>query len=104
MPKTITLDMLKTAGACARQAKLFKKTFGQEVEVTVPLAKQYSQAFDWNWAAGHFLSPAARAAYLEATAPAWAAYCEARAAAGAAYCEARAAAGAAYREATAPAE
>ena len=86
----ITLAMLKKNGACADQAAEFARRFGDGVEVTESDCVSVASVFDWDWAAQHFLTAPARAAYDEATAAAGAAYDEATAAAWAAYSEARA--------------
>ena len=99
----ITLAMLKEKGACTEQVAEFARRFGDGVEVTESVCVSVASVFDWEWAAQHFLTAAAEAAYSEATAPAGAAYSEARAAAGAAYNEATAAAWTAYSEARAAA-
>jgi len=101
--KTITLQQLKDADACKAQVRLFEKTFGGEVEVTVGAALEYAQVFDFDFAARNFLEQAARKAYNEATAAAWKAYNEATAAARKAYDEAMAPAWKAYYEAIAAA-
>ena len=88
--KTITLQQLKDADACAKQVRLFEKTFGGEVEITVEAALEYAQVFDFDFAAHTFLEQAAWKAYDEATAAARKAYDEATAAAQKAYDEAMA--------------
>ena len=75
----ITLAMLKKNGACADQAAEFARRFGDGVEVTEQVCVSVASVFDWDWAARHFLTAAAEAAYSEATAPARAAYREATA-------------------------
>lgn len=57
----IRLSDLEHAGACYKQVRLFRGTFGAFVPVTVPLARRYAAAFDWHWAADAFL----RGRYLE---------------------------------------
>ena len=101
--KTITLKQLKDADACAKQVRLFEKTFGGEVEVTVGAALEYAHVFDFDFAARNFLEQAAWKDYKEETAAAWKAYNEAMAPAQKAYNEATAAAQKAYDEAKAPA-
>jgi hypothetical protein len=60
--RLLAYQQLKAAGACADQRALFKAKFGLQVEVTVALATQVAQEFDWLWAA-KLLSAAALAAY-----------------------------------------
>ena len=86
----ITLAMLKEKCACANQVAEFARRFGDGVEVTEQVCVSVASVFDWEWAARHFLTAPARAAYSEAKAPARAAYDEATAAAWAAYSEATA--------------
>lgn len=92
MTRTLTLKQLIVAVACEDQVELFKRLFGDSVEVTVERAVSVADRFDWDWAAGRLLSPAARKAFNEAEAaarkeynevvvPAWWAYREAKAAA-----------------------
>jgi hypothetical protein len=83
--RTLTLQQLKDANACHAQVSLFQRTFGESVEVTVELAKQYAQQFDFGFAAQRFLSAPARAEYDKVAAAAWAEYDKVRAAAFAEY-------------------
>jgi len=70
--KKITSTQLRRAAACEDQVKLFVRHFGRSVVVTEKLCIEHAQDFDWDWAADSLLSVPARAAYNEATAPAWA--------------------------------
>jgi hypothetical protein len=108
----ITLDILKKKRACLDKQRLFKKLFGDSVDVTEELCIQHARDFDWSWAARSLLNDAAQlacdeaeaaacAAYNAAVASAWTAYSAAVAPARAAYDEAEASACAAYNEATA---
>ena len=74
MRKTLTMAMLKKAGACQSQLDLFKTHFGKGGEVTLEKCLSVAGVFNWDWAAENLLSPPARAAYDAALAPAWAAY------------------------------
>ena len=61
MPKTINLSQL--GEACYRQRILFKEKFGDEVKVSVALARGVAKDFNWDWAAAHLLSAPALAEY-----------------------------------------
>ena len=61
MPKTINLSQL--GEACYRQRILFKEKFGDEVKVSVALARGVAKDFNWDWAADHLLSAPALAEY-----------------------------------------
>jgi cell division septum initiation protein DivIVA len=74
MSKIITLDALKSAGACADALQHFAAEFGGSTPVTPALAGKYADQFDWAWAADHLLSAAARAEYETASAGARAEY------------------------------
>jgi hypothetical protein len=71
----ITRQMLQEKGACESQVRLFQQTFGDSVELTEELAKEYGHLFETQWAAMWFLSyknakvysAAARAARLRYT-------------------------------------
>ena len=69
MPKTIKLSQL--GEACYRQRTLFKEKFGDEVKVSVALARGIAKDFDWDWAADHLLSHLALAEYKKVRDPAW---------------------------------
>ena len=89
----ITVKQLRDLGACAEQVEMFECLFGASVEVTEALCVKHAQDFGvgaWDWAAGHLLSPSARAEYEAAVAPARAEYEAARAPAWAEYGAARA--------------
>lgn len=71
--RIITLQQLKDARApraCTNQVQLFKKHFGQQVEVTIESATVVSSHFNFDFAAAHFLSPQAQAAYKKIQVPA----------------------------------
>ena len=51
----ITLKQLRLLGACEPQVKLFKATFGTEVELTEANAVRYGALFDINWIARKIL-------------------------------------------------
>jgi cell division septum initiation protein DivIVA len=94
--RIITAARREKAGACADQVALFRETFGARVAVTVPAMEAVANLFDWEWAAQHLLSAAARAEYARARAPAWAEYERVTAAALAEYERVTAAAWAEY--------
>ena len=64
----ITLAQLKKLRACGAQVALFRKYFGEEVEVTEALCVKHAQEFSWDWAAVNLLSAPALKAYNEAAA------------------------------------
>ena len=72
MPKTIKLSQL--GEACYQQRTLFKEKFGDEVKVSVALARRVAKDFDWDWAADHLLSAPALAEYNKVRDLAWAEY------------------------------
>src|ERR1035437_4023857 len=68
--RTLLLSTLITHKACQEQVNLFRKTFGDSVEITPNLCKQHAQSFRFNWAATHLLSAPALKLYSETYAPA----------------------------------
>jgi hypothetical protein len=52
----ITLQMLYDFDACEKQMDKFKEYFGEEVNVSVALARRVADVFDWRWAAEEFLT------------------------------------------------
>ena len=76
--RKLTLQTLKDHGACTDQLKLFQKTFGDSVNVTVKRAVAAASLFDWSWARC-LLSATARAEYDRVCAPARAEYDRVRA-------------------------
>ncbi len=92
----IHLQTLIDNGACASQTDLFRKMFGDSVNVTQKLCVSVADKFDFGWAADHLLTSPERAEYERITAPAWADYQRARAAAQADFERIRAAALADY--------
>ena len=101
------IDQLKAAGACIDQVQIFAKRWPRGCPVTAAnLRIAIKLRLDIDWAAQHFLSAPAKAAFVEACAPARAAFVEAyvtaRATAWAAY-DACAPARAAFEKACAPA-
>lgn len=103
----ITYDQLHKAGACRSQLALFKRKFGQQVEVRVETGVSVADQFDWQWAATNLLTAtawaeydrvrlAAGAEYLRTTEAAWAEYNRALATAWAEYNRVRLAAWAEY--------
>ena len=101
MAKVLPLSMLK--GACPEQAAIVRRLYPDGVPITLKAARKLRAEGVDIWWAQHFLSPAARAEYEEAIAPAWAEYQKAIAPARAAYEEAIDAALAEYEEVTAAA-
>ena len=65
----IKLETLKKLRACSAQLILFKKLFGNEVEVTEELCIKYASDFEWYWAAEYLLPAPLYKQYEEATAP-----------------------------------
>ena len=59
----VTLEMLRSKGACREQVETFEELFGSEVEVTVELAVRHAMVFDWGWGRTHLLSDEARGIY-----------------------------------------
>ena len=72
MPKTIKLSQL--GEACYQQRTLFKEKFGDEVKVSVALARRVAKDFNWVWAANHLLSAPAWAEYKKVRGLGWADY------------------------------
>jgi hypothetical protein len=68
--RTIFLSTLIVHGACRDQVDLFRTTFGDSVEITPNLCKQYAQSFNYTWAAQHLLSATALELYDETCATA----------------------------------
>ena len=101
---TITLRQLKDLDACQEQVELFAAAFGTKVQVTVELAAQYADKFDFGWLAGRTLKASALAEYDKATASAWAEYDKVEASAWAKYGKATATAQAKYGKVRAPAQ
>ena len=81
----ITLELLKTKGACAEQIDLFAQLFPEGVEPTEALAIKHSSAFDWRWASTKLLSVAAKAGYHKVRTAAYAECDKVRTAATAGY-------------------
>lgn len=77
--KTITVNMLHTAGACAEQVEEFERRFPEGV-VFASLEDAMQQCvaapgvFDWGGAAAKLLTFRARRKYVAADARAWAVY------------------------------
>ena len=49
--RILTLQTLIDKGACSSQVELFRTTFGDSVRVTLKLARQMADRFDWGCAA-----------------------------------------------------
>ena len=75
----ITLRQLRRIGACKGQVALFKKTFGEEVELTRENAVAYGALFDVNWLAEVIFDATKLADYRAKCAPLWADYLAKRA-------------------------
>jgi hypothetical protein len=100
---TITLKMLRKAGACSLQVDLFRDTFGESVEVTESLLIGHAGKFELDFAARKFFRAPALAEYEKARDAALAEYEKVRAPALAEYEKGRAPAWAEYEKASAPA-
>ena len=72
--RTLTVQQLRDARACADQVELFVKLTGATLELTRQWCLDHAQEFDWIWGAGHLLSPTAVAEYRRVTAAAVAEY------------------------------
>ena len=72
MPSTITLAQLR--GACKEQKDLFKRTFGEQVHLTLALAEKHAGDFNFDWAAQHLLPAPLWAEYERQQAPLLAEY------------------------------
>ena len=72
--RILTLQQLRDVRACDEQVELFKQHFGDSVRVTVARAKKFSTVFNFDFAARHFLSTAARKVYEDTRAAAWKVY------------------------------
>ena len=70
MMKTVTLEQLRSLGACSSQLKKFEEYFGSKFEVTEVLCVAHAHDFDWNWAAYNLLTASALTAYERVRAPA----------------------------------
>jgi hypothetical protein len=55
-PFVITADRLNELRACNEQLDIFKRHFGDSVEVTLAACIKYADQFDWNWATFRLLS------------------------------------------------
>ena len=100
--KTIKLETLIKLNACQNQVDLFKETFGESVELSEAIAKEFGSKFDINWAANNLLNEEQLNAYQEAKAPFLKTYEEATAPLLKTYQEAKAPLWKAYEEARAP--
>ena len=103
MTARITYAQLRASGACRDQLALFKRKFGDSVEVTVQLAESVANEFDWDWAASKLLKAAAWDEYYRVRAAARDEYYHVTAAARAECKRVTAAAWAEYYRVTAPA-
>ena len=75
--KTIKLETLIKLDACENQVDLFRETFGESVELTEAVAKEFASKFDIHWAANNLLNEEQSKTYEEANAPLSKAYQEA---------------------------
>lgn len=55
MKAKITLEDLRRAHACRRETLLFKRHFGKSVVITITRCREFSQVFNFDWAAASFL-------------------------------------------------
>jgi hypothetical protein len=78
MSRVLKLQQLVDLDACVDQVDLFRRTFGDSVDVTPDLCERYAAEFDWGWAAKHFLTERAYEAYDAAERPLMEAYEAAR--------------------------
>ena len=74
MSRTLLLSTLLEKDACEQQVMLFRKKFGESVEVTPELCAAVATEFDFSWAADNLLSQSARADYKSFITAAWADY------------------------------
>lgn len=65
MASKITLAQLERHGACSEYRGRFEETFGDSAKVTLELAAEYADRFDWSWAAEMLLTPANYAAWRD---------------------------------------
>ena len=65
----ITAKYLEALDACKDQVALFRRHFGEEVEVSEKLCLAHAHEFDWNWAARRLLDVPTWQAYENTTAP-----------------------------------
>ena len=69
----ITAAQLEAARACNEQVQLFRKLFGDSVNVTVARARKVADQFDWNFAQ-QFLDEEGQSEYKRVSGPAWSEY------------------------------
>lgn len=65
MASKITLAQLERHGACSEYRGRFEETFGNSAKVTLELAAQYADRFEWSWAAEMLLTSANYAAWRD---------------------------------------
>ena len=68
----LTVGQLTEAGAYRKQVNLFRKLFGDEIEVTDELAVAHAHEFDFGCAAEKLLTAPAKEEYERIMAAAWA--------------------------------
>lgn len=66
--RVLTLKQLEKAGACEEQKDLFKRLFGESVEITLETVEKYGKRFRIDWAAHMLLSYGAWLLYCSRTA------------------------------------
>lgn len=49
MPRVLTIKQLEDIGACRSQIEKFRNLFGDSVSVTIELAVEHADDFDWFW-------------------------------------------------------
>jgi len=91
----MTYEKLVAAGACKKQALLFKQLFPKGVQITAALCREYAGMFDFDWAS-RLLPNAQRREYKRAEASAWAEFNRTKASAWAEYDRTKASARAEY--------
>jgi hypothetical protein len=69
--RVLTLQQLVDLDACVDQVDLFRRTFGDSVDVTPDLCERHAAEFDWEWAAQKLLTASA---YQAAKRPLWEVY------------------------------
>jgi len=84
-PVTISISMLRKAGACKAELSRLEGLFGPRVALTEEFALANAASCDWDWAAFNLLSGSAQAEYERVRGAAWAEYERVRDAARAEY-------------------
>lgn len=61
----ITVEMLKSLGACESELEVFEELFPEGTEVTEELCVRHALDFEWCWCSENLLSPAGFRKYNE---------------------------------------